>query len=92
MFGLELEGLSPEDREYEVARRFVRFASSAAARAARATRIPPSAAVRQAVRTSARRFAPGLLRIPTYVAGGTPRRSRRGTWVRRGRAIILLGL
>jgi hypothetical protein len=28
MFGLELEGLSAEDREFEVARRFVRFASA----------------------------------------------------------------
>jgi hypothetical protein len=27
-FGLELEGLSPEDQEFELARRFVRFASS----------------------------------------------------------------
>jgi uncharacterized protein (DUF697 family) len=30
----ELEGLSPEDREFEMARRFVRFASTAAKRAA----------------------------------------------------------
>ena len=28
VFGLELEGLSPEDQEFELARRFVRFASS----------------------------------------------------------------
>ncbi len=33
MFELELEGLSNEDREFEVARRFVRFASDATRRA-----------------------------------------------------------
>ena len=35
-FGLELEGLSPEDQAFEVARHFVRFASEAARRAGRA--------------------------------------------------------
>src|SRR5262249_30254094 len=30
LFGLELEGLSSEDREFEVARQFVRFAGAAA--------------------------------------------------------------
>ena len=35
MFGLELEGMSPEDRDFEIARRFVRFAQAETARAAR---------------------------------------------------------
>src|SRR5690606_8916858 len=35
IFGLELEGLSPEDREFEVARRFVRYAGEVFAQAAR---------------------------------------------------------
>ena len=34
---LELEGMSPEDRDFEIARRFVRFAQAATAQA-RATR------------------------------------------------------
>ena len=35
MFGVELEGMSPEDRDFEIARRFVRFAQAETARAAR---------------------------------------------------------
>jgi hypothetical protein len=31
-FGMELEGMSPEDRDFEIAREFVRFAQSEAAR------------------------------------------------------------
>jgi hypothetical protein len=63
IFGLELEGLSNEDQELEVARRFVRFAGAAAARAASAPRnLPPQQAARTAALTAARRYAPGLLR------------------------------
>jgi hypothetical protein len=62
-FGLELEGMSSEDAQFEVARRFVRFASSAVNSAAAA---PPTAdprtAAQVAVTTAAQRHAPGLLR------------------------------
>jgi hypothetical protein len=34
LYGLELEGMSHEDRDFEIARRFVRFAEAATARAA----------------------------------------------------------
>jgi hypothetical protein len=34
-FGVEAEGLSPEDRDFEIARRFVGFAQAQTARAAR---------------------------------------------------------
>ena|SRR2546425_1179101 len=61
-FGLELEGMSSEDAQFEVARRFVRFGSAAANNAASA---PPSADPRTtaqvAVTTAAQRHAPGLL-------------------------------
>lgn len=61
-FGLELEGLSPQDREFEVARRFVRFAGAAANRAVRMPpRVPPGRAVKTAIVGAARRYAPGLL-------------------------------
>jgi hypothetical protein len=64
LFGLELEGLSPEDQEFEVARRFVRFAGTATRGAAQdARRMPPRHAVRSAVITAARRHAPGLIKI-----------------------------
>lgn len=65
-FGLELEGLSHEDRELAAANRFVRFASEAVTEAISA---PPShdpaASVRAAIAAAARRSAPGLLRFVT---------------------------
>jgi hypothetical protein len=62
MFGLELEGLSPQDQEYEVARRFVRLARSAAARAKQLqSTFPPDSAARKALTDAAKKHAPGLL-------------------------------
>ncbi|HXT14185.1 MAG TPA: hypothetical protein VN706_01060 [Gemmatimonadaceae bacterium] len=62
MFGLELEGLSPQDREFEVAKRFVRFAGAAAGKAARTPpHVHPARAAKTAVVAAARRHAPGLL-------------------------------
>lgn len=59
--GLELEGLSPEDREFEVARNYVRLASSAVQHAATAPpTIPPNAVAQQAVQLAAQQHAPGL--------------------------------
>ena len=106
IFGLELEGLSQEDQEYEAARRFVRLAGSAAANAAR---IPatanPAAAAQSAFSAAARRHAPGLLRRRrggALVAGGssiaadgtqTPAdegQPRHGRWVRRGRQVVIV--
>jgi hypothetical protein len=64
LFELELEGMSNEDKEFEVARAYVRFAGDAVRRAARnpAHRYNPRQAVRTAVVNSARRHAPGFLR------------------------------
>lgn len=74
MFGLELEGLSPQDREFEVARRFVRFAGASAQRAARIPpTVPPQRAVCAAVVGAARRHAPGLLQ-PISGRRGRPQR------------------
>jgi hypothetical protein len=54
-FGLELEGLSPEDQEFELARAFVRFAGQAAKNAARASSsADPRAAARSAAIAAAR--------------------------------------
>lgn len=92
MFGLELEGLSSEDQEFEVAKQFVRFAGAAANRAAS---IPPTAdprtGARSVVAAAARRYAPGLLRGAgtPFVVGGS---GRSGRWIRRGRRIILFGV
>jgi hypothetical protein len=62
-FGLELEGLSPEDQEFETARHFVRFAGDAARQASKVLSAhDPEDAARDAVMNAARKFAPGLLR------------------------------
>jgi hypothetical protein len=146
MFGLELEGLSGEDREFETARRFVRFAHSAAKHAARSPRRGnPQQAARAAVMKAAQQHAPGLLSTQGGRHHGVPRAGggfygdtsangdgsgpdgayddgataddqgsdgaggdgydsgdpggtgpsgaqRRGTWIRRGRRIIIFGV
>lgn len=61
--GLELEGLSAEDREFEVARRIVRLGTTAARTALRAPAgASPASVARSAMTAAARRHAPGLLR------------------------------
>jgi hypothetical protein len=142
MFGLELEGLSSEDREFEVARRFVRLAHHAALIAAKAAadagadlegeqfirgpyRFHPHRLARFALNSAARRlrfrFPPPWLgrrppppmmpypQPPDFAPddagdfggddGGSSAESmgefgvggQQGTWVRRGRCIILYG-
>jgi hypothetical protein len=92
LFGLELEGLSAEDQEFEVARRYVRFAGAAARKAALTPpSTAPQATARGAVMTAARRHAPGLLRgvtsaLPTATGG----LGHSGRWIRRGRSIIII--
>ena len=88
MLGLELEGLSPEDREFEVSRQLVRLASSAAKQASQAPpNADPSAVARQAVTTAAQTYAPGLLRrLPDRSGRVWP---RTGRWVRHGQTIVL---
>ncbi len=66
LFELELEGLSPEDQEFEMARAYVRFANSAVRNAASLQRrqpgTEPPTLVRSALTQAARQHAPGLLR------------------------------
>jgi len=107
-FGLELEGLSPQDQEFEEARRFVRMAGDAVKAAADA---PPNAspqqAAQQAVIQAAQKHAPGLLRPASGNANGNgqsqvgrrPRPGgggggggRGGRWVRQGNRIVLYGV
>lgn len=59
-FGVELEGLSPEDQEFELARRFGQLADAAATEAAQASQsLPPKLAALLAAARAATRFAPG---------------------------------
>jgi len=73
-FGLESEGLSPEDRDFELARRYVRFAGHAARKAALAPpNVHPARLARWAVIDAAKKFAPGLLAPLARGAGVPPR-------------------
>jgi hypothetical protein len=83
VFGLEVEGLSPEDREFEITRSFVRFAGETV-RTALTTRVaaPPQTVARSSAATAARRYAPGLLRSASPPLAGR--------WVRRGRSIVVV--
>jgi hypothetical protein len=90
LLGLELEGLSAEDRDFEIARQFVRFAGAASQAAARnGTAAPGPEAARAAAISAARRFAPGL--VPMLRGRSGINWPRSGTWVRQGRTIILNG-
>lgn len=98
LFGLELEGMSGEDQEFEVARQFVRFAGDAVKNAATAApNTPPQTAARNAIVAAAQQHAPGLLRQPGASAtrGASGHQSsghRSGRWVRQGHRIVLYGV
>ncbi len=90
LFGLELEGLSPEDQELEVARRFVRLAGTAAKKVlVSPSTASPSSVAKTALTQAAKRHAPGLVGGGKSTTGST---GRSGRWIRRGRKIILLGV
>ena len=97
IFGLELEGLSAEDQEFEVARRFVRLAGEVAKQAALTPpNVPPQQAANAAVATAAQQHAPGLLQpsqMPAPPAMGVGGRRQSGRWVRSGQhKITLIGV
>jgi hypothetical protein len=77
LLGLELEGLSPPEQEFETARQVVRLAGNAYRHAAWAPQnVPPRAAARMAAARAAQRYAPGLLRW----AGRTGSRYNGNSW------------
>lgn len=81
VFGLEVEGMSAEDQELQVARRFVRLAGDAANQVAQAPpSAPPQQAARAALAAAARQHAPGLL----SGGGGAPAGARGGMANTRG--------
>jgi hypothetical protein len=88
--GLELEGLSLEDQEFEGARQFVKFAGETVKNTVSAPpAADPRAAARAAAARAAQRYVPGLLR-PDAAAPATTGRARTGRWIRQGRNILLL--
>jgi hypothetical protein len=93
MLGMELEGLSAEDQEFEAAKSLVRLAGNAIENAAKyANSTPAGQAARQAVIAAARQHIPGLVRT----AGAPGRRrgggAQQGTWYRRGNRIVIVGV
>lgn len=100
LFEVELEGMSQEEQELEMARRFVRFGGAAARSAARySPSSSPYSAARRGVNAASRRYAPGLYRRrPRRPRGGPVSRSYapgygvepsliNGRWIRRGPTI-----
>jgi len=89
MFGLETEGLSHEDREFEVAKQFVRLAADATKSAVSTPEAGQATDVaRAAVTQAAQKFAPGLLSSAARRQGG----GQGGRWVRKGRKIVIYGV
>lgn len=81
LLGLELEGLSPEDQEFEAARGFVRLADKAVRHALHAAAGGPAELrANRAFAAAALRHAPGL----PHTA------SNEGRWIRRGQTLVLL--
>jgi hypothetical protein len=96
--GLELEGLSQEDREFEAARQFVRFAGETVKNALEAPpNTNPFAAAKTAAVEAAREHAPGLLDGSFKQSGHHHHHhhqhlNHHGRWVRHGDKIVLHGL
>lgn len=76
-FGIELEGLSPEDQEFESARRFVQLIEDAARHAAAApARLAPPSAALWAAAQAAKRHAPGWRSVRSPIAALNHRSER----------------
>ncbi|MGE5047332.1 MAG: hypothetical protein ACM3PC_02090 [Deltaproteobacteria bacterium] len=92
LFGLELEGLSNEEGEFEIAKQFVRLATDTAKTAIQAPEGDPAAVARSAIAQAAQKFAPGL--VPHLGNGGIHGAAggAGGRWVRRGGKIALYGV
>lgn len=102
--GLELEGLSNEDREFESSKQFIRFAGQAVKNALEtAPGTDPAAAAKAAILDAANRHAPGLVNgahgVAPQTSGGQSaaggqghRRRRSGRWIRKHGKIVVLGI
>jgi hypothetical protein len=92
-FGLEMEGMSGEDREFEIARRYINLAGEAVRNLAENPAAgDPRQAAREALIAAAHLHAPGLAHLParpgpTIAHDG--RGAAEGRWERLGADIIL---
>jgi hypothetical protein len=71
VYGLEPEGMSAEDRDFEIARRFVRFAQDALERVVTASAPTTATAAVDAVVRAGRELAPGVV-PPRRGTAGSP--------------------
>jgi hypothetical protein len=101
LFEIQGEGMSNEDLEFEVARRYVRLAASATRNTARnaARGGSPKAIVSRSIKQAAAKHAPGLLRSGSSVSGGGysgntggDTSGQSGSWSRQGNQIVLYGV
>ena len=94
LFGLEIEGLSGEDRDFESARRVVRLSKAAAKTASKLpVRGNPVATAKTALKIAAKKHAPGLVGVHTGAVAPAYRKcSSGGRWVRRGNTVVLYGI
>jgi hypothetical protein len=88
--GLEAESMAQEDREFEGAKQFVRFAANTVKNAAAAPGGNPAAVAQAAASAAARQFLPGL--VGPGGAAGVGGRGQTGRWLRRGGKIVLYGV
>lgn len=94
MFGLELEGLSQEDQQFEVSKQFVRLAGDAVKGAVQAASNgkSPTGVVRDGLVAAAEKYAPGLLGGAAQLGAAQLGGGASGRWVRRGNKIVLFGV
>jgi hypothetical protein len=88
---LELEALSGEEVEYEMAKQFVRVAGDATRAAVTSPPGHPVEIARSAVTQAVQRNAPGLLQSGNGVSSAGVAGRTSGRWVRRGAKIVVLG-
>lgn len=93
LMGLELEGLSPEDQELEVAKVLVLLMHQTASQIEKAQgKVPEHRLAEAAFQRVAKRLAPGLVVAGLTPAPGKLRPNQKGTWVRSRHQIILKGV
>jgi hypothetical protein len=81
-FGLELEGLSPEDSEFEVGKQFIKFAGASVKNALEADPdMDPATIAHQAAVEAARVYAPGLMNISATTNPINTGHGRNGRWL-----------
>lgn len=87
---LEFSGVSAEDTELEMARRFVRMAATAAQQAAMSSPdMDAEIVVNEAIVSAARKHLPHF-RLRKSEQSGMPGTTQQGRWIRHGRQIVVL--